>query len=194
VRALLACTRIRGWLVLLARSDTAKNAEIPCRGTRLPLCADRFIAANQARSTDRPTTSDSRGLDANNRVKVPTIESKLIASRVPPRPTEFSSIAQTFDYDSGVSPEPLEHLAAVVHHEIACIQLEYLWYGMDLDLTATIDGAAEAVVITGESLRLSRPRRLLESRISRAALRLETHVRELRITVFPASSQDGAPA
>jgi hypothetical protein len=89
-----------------------------------------------------------------------------------------------------VSPQPLQQLAAVVEHEIARIQLEYLCYGMDLDLTSAVDGAAGAVIITGESLRLSRPRRLLESRISRAGLRSESRAPELRITVFPASNQD----
>ena len=89
-----------------------------------------------------------------------------------------------------MSPEPLKQLATVVEHEIARIQLEYLCYGMDLDLTAAVDGAAGTVVITGESLRLCRPRRLLESRISRAGLRSETHAPDLRISVFPASSQD----
>jgi len=88
-----------------------------------------------------------------------------------------------------VSPEPLKHLAAVVEHEIACIQLEYLWYGMDLDLTAVVDGAAGKVIIIGESLRLGRPRRLLESRIRRAGLRSETCAPDLRISVFPVSNQ-----
>lgn len=88
-----------------------------------------------------------------------------------------------------MSPEPLQHLAAVVEHEIARIQLEYFCYGMDLDLTAAVDGVAGAVIITGESLRLGRPRRLLESRISRAGLRSETRAPDLQITVFPASNQ-----
>jgi hypothetical protein len=85
-----------------------------------------------------------------------------------------------------VSSEPLEQLAATVELEIARVQLEYLWYGMDLDLTAAVDAAGGTVVISGESLRLGRPRRILESRISRAGLRWETHAADLRITVFPA--------
>jgi hypothetical protein len=89
-----------------------------------------------------------------------------------------------------VSPEPLKQLATVVEHEIARVLLEYLCYGIDLDLTAAVDGAAGTVIITGESLRLCRPRRLLESRIGRAGLRSENHAPELRITVFPASNQD----
>lgn len=88
-----------------------------------------------------------------------------------------------------MSPEPLQQLAAVLEHEIALVQLEYLWYGMDLDLTAVVDGAAGTVIITGESLRLRRPRRLLENRISRAGLRSETYAADLRITVFPASDE-----
>jgi|GEM_PF-2636960 len=95
-----------------------------------------------------------------------------------------------FDYHGEVSPEPLQHLAAAVEHEIARIQLEYLCYGIDLDLTAAVDGAAGTVVITGKSLLLRRPRKLLESRISRAGLRSETCESDARITVFPASSQD----
>jgi len=89
-----------------------------------------------------------------------------------------------------VSPEPLQHLAAVVEHETARIRLEYLCYGMDLDLTAAVDGVAGTVVITGKSLGLRRPRSLLETRLGRAGLRSETHASDLRITVFPASNQD----
>ena len=103
--------------------------------------------------------------------------------------SKTTDIAHTFDYHGEVSPEPLQHLAAVVEHEIARIQLEYLCYGIDLHLTAAVDGAAGTVIITGESLRLGRPRRLLESRISRAGLRSETHAPDLRITVFPAANQ-----
>ena len=99
-----------------------------------------------------------------------------------------------FDYDEGVSPEPLQHLAAVVEDEIARVQLEYLCYGMDLDLAAAIDGAAGTVVITGEGLRFCRPRRLLEGRIGRAGLRSQTYGPDLRITVFPATNQDPEPA
>lgn len=95
-----------------------------------------------------------------------------------------------FDYHGEVSPEPLQHLAAVVEHEIARIQLEYLCYGIDLDLTAAVDGAAGTVVITGDSLGRCRPRRMLESRISQAGLRSQSHAPDLRITVFPASNQD----
>lgn len=80
----------------------------------------------------------------------------------------------------------LQQLAAVVELEIARVQLEYLWYGMDLDLRAAVDGAEGTVVITGEGLRFDRPRRMLENRISRAGLRLETRAADLRITVFPA--------
>lgn len=83
-----------------------------------------------------------------------------------------------------MSPEPLNRLAAVVEHEIARIQLEYLCYGMDLDLEAAIDGAAGTVVITGESLRLCRPRRMLESRINQAGLHTQAHEPDLRITVI----------
>ncbi len=82
-------------------------------------------------------------------------------------------------------PEPLSHLAAAVEQELARVRLEYLAYGMDLDLTATVDESAGVVVITGESLRLRRPRSILQTRISRAGLRAVTCASNRRIVVFP---------
>jgi len=87
--------------------------------------------------------------------------------------------------------EPLPSLLAAVEYEIARQREEFaVRYGMELDLAAAVDEQAEAIVITGECLKLWGPRTVLEARISRAGLRSETYAPDMRIIVYPTSDQE----
>jgi carbohydrate-binding DOMON domain-containing protein len=87
-----------------------------------------------------------------------------------------------------VTTEPLSPLADAVSYEVTRLVGEYQGYGMDLNLTVSVDQTAATVTVRGEGLAAWGPRQMLEARLNRAGLHCQVLMPDATFVIHPSTT------